>query len=141
MGFYLHDTMFKEIAEAAEKVVGKSVYTQLNADTGEDRYTWIIRTDDSGYAGHVATFTLCPLPGNDRFLTSVWADVNRAYRGKGLGQELHRLRIEIARKGEAAAMLCTVHQSNQAQIHILQKFDWQLTYVPSDYVYFGMKLL
>lgn len=139
MGFYLHDTMFKEIAEAAEKVVGKPV--QLTVDTDEDRYTWIVRTDEQGYAGHVATFTLCPLPGNDLFITSLWVDVNRVYRGKGLGQELHRLRIEIARRGEAAAMLCTVHQDNLRQIHILHKFDWELTYVPAAYVYFGMKLL
>lgn len=139
MGFYLHDTMFDEITEAAEKVVGKPV--QVHLIPGEDRYTWIVRTDEKDYAGHVAAFTLCPLPGNDRFITSAWASVNERYQGKGLGQELHRLRIEIARRGDASAMLCTVHQDNQAQIHILQKFGWQLTYVPSAYVHFGMKLL
>jgi len=56
------------------------------------------------------------------------AYVDNSLRLKGIGQKLHKKRINEARDLNKSLMICTVNEENLVQIHILEKFGWKLVH-------------
>lgn len=72
-------------------------------------------------------FGFCDLnefPGCSQLLVSNHAFVFQVHRGKGHGEENHRLRLRRARDLGYNAICCTVSAGNAVQKHILAKHKW-----------------
>jgi len=54
-------------------------------------------------------------------------------RGKGLGTKAHEYRLGVAKYLGLNYVLCTVRETNTAQIKILKKFGWQPLYKMQTY--------
>lgn len=72
----------------------------------------------------IAQGSLSHLPGDETILVSHNAWVDPAYRRSGVGNFMHRLRLEIARKADARAIICTVANDNDVQQALLRKNGW-----------------
>lgn len=70
-------------------------------------------------------WSMSPLPGNGEVLVSHGAYVAPEARGKGLGQKLHKARLDVAKSAGASYILATVEMDNAPEIHILEKNGWK----------------
>ena len=68
---------------------------------------------------------------NESIAFSFAAKVAAGERGKGIGQEQHKARLDCAKEWGCTYMLCTVAKHNEVQKHILKKNGWKfLTIIP-----------
>lgn len=68
---------------------------------------------------------LNPFPGCNQIVISNHAFIYPDKRGKGLGNENHKLRVERARFMGYNYLLCTVKADNIAELAILKKNDFK----------------
>lgn len=71
-----------------------------------------------------ASFGLSNFPGHSNAIISTHAFVHPQFRGFGIGQMLHKVRLEIAKECPVETMFCTVNKGNDTQLHILKKHGW-----------------
>lgn len=69
----------------------------------------------------IAGFELHPMINCCGICVSTRAFVKEGYRGKGLGEALNSIRIDISRTLGYGLLLCTDVESNEAQRKILKK--------------------
>lgn len=72
-----------------------------------------------------ASFELMPMINCCGICVSTMAQVNKDYRGKGLGTLLNSFRIDLARHLGYSLLLCTDDMANVNQRTILQKNGWK----------------
>lgn len=77
---------------------------------------------------YAAGFVLREFPGNCGILISTAEFVDQDIQGKGIGQYLHQLRIDIARTTGYTILQCTTVDGNGPQEHILRKNGWEVIY-------------
>lgn len=81
---------------------------------------------DFGAAGRteIAQFSFEELPWNGDVLVSGNVEVNKHYRGLGIGRFLNAQRIEAAKAAGASAIICTVQEANTNERKILLSNGW-----------------
>ncbi len=87
--------------------------------------TLCIHFNELGKIHTLAGFRMTEYPGNCGIVISHAAYVAEGYRGRGIGQYLHQLRIEIAQRAGYTLLQCTTQVINDNQNHILRKNGWQ----------------
>lgn len=70
--------------------------------------------------------TISSFPGNSNVCVIYDVFVEYKERGKGLGQQYHQHRLDVALEQGYNYALCTVHPDNEAEKHILLKNGWEL---------------
>lgn len=68
------------------------------------------------------------LPGNGDLCISSNAHVNHEFRHKGIGDLMHKMRLEAAKLNGYKVMICTALMDNEAQTKILRKNGWTAAY-------------
>jgi hypothetical protein len=91
------------------------------------RYT--LRSQDTGLIGRpdvpIGSFTITELPGNGDVFMPIHVHIDKRFRGYGLGKLLNGIRIDVARKVDASAMLCSVRADNEIERKILFAQGWK----------------
>lgn len=89
-------------------------------------YVFVVRLKDRsvGYQGTIAKFRLQQLPGCCGVLVSYHANVKLAWRCKGLGTILNKMRQQIAWNKGYTLLLCTDVMENDPQQKILERNGW-----------------
>lgn len=121
MGIYIVNDMTDEIKALVTELFPDITNPGVEVLFGSSCITWVI----SGNFNQIACFTLSSFDNNSHVIISSSAYVESKYRGVGLGQRLHDLRIKIARASHYSTILCTVNPANAIQIHILEKNGWK----------------
>ena len=69
-------------------------------------------------------YQISSMPGNSKIgITSrVW--LHPRLRGRGIGSQPHQIRLLTAQEKGYQRLLCTVNNSNEAELAILRKFNW-----------------
>ena len=78
------------------------------------------------YATEFGFYEITSFPGCNQLAISTHAFILPQYRGTGKGQEAHQQRLTKLKELHYNYVICTVKESNQTQIHILEKFGWKL---------------
>lgn len=74
-----------------------------------------------------ARFCLTELSGCPSIVISHGAEVREDLRGQGLGDKVHKSRLNIAQNElQKDYIICTVNADNVAQLRILKKNKWKL---------------
>lgn len=68
---------------------------------------------------------LNPFPGNSQIVVSNHAFIYHSKRGKGLGNDNHKLRVERATFLGFDYLICTVKSDNKAELAILKKNNFK----------------
>lgn len=68
---------------------------------------------------HIAKFGMLPMPGCRAICILHHAEIEREFRGKGVGTELLRIRLAVAKELGYKAVICTVRDSNLTEIKLL----------------------
>lgn len=76
------------------------------------------------FGNSAGSYELTSLPGNSQVCVSHNAFIFEEHRGKGVGNEIHRLRLDQMRALGYDAAICTVKDENKVQLHILEKNGW-----------------
>lgn len=76
----------------------------------------------------ICAFRLSEYHGNCGILVSHNMYIYHEHRGKGLGQLLQPFKEKVAKLYNYTMMQATTLKTNDAENHILQKFDWQKLY-------------
>jgi RimJ/RimL family protein N-acetyltransferase len=75
----------------------------------------------------IAGFGIDMFPNNDNIVVFTGALVEAEYRQKGIGDLLHKLRLEACRRVNRVHLcLCTVNILNTPEIRLLEKNGWRL---------------
>lgn len=84
----------------------------------------VVFVDKNPYAP-VAAFTLGLVPYSNT-VVSAGAYVDWHYKNKGIGQELHKLRLDLVKELAPwlPGIMCVTSKENETQEHILTKFNW-----------------
>jgi hypothetical protein len=118
---------FRErIAEAVKKQLGiNNASVELIYMHGESGVTFYIR-EGSRSGPTIAQFSMSHMPGCCGIIVSHATIITRAYVGKKLGTELHKIKLEIAKSLNFSSMLCTdiASESHAMQKKILDNNDW-----------------
>jgi GNAT superfamily N-acetyltransferase len=72
----------------------------------------------------IASFSFTFLPGNCGIVISYHVSTNALYRGKGIGQLLHQIRLDIFKDMGFSRAICTTNGDSLSEEHILKKFGW-----------------
>lgn len=75
-----------------------------------------------------AEWTLAGMPGCCGMVVSTAASVFSDFRKKGLGTFLNLVRVDIAKRMEYGALMCTDIEKNTPQRKILEKNEWKEIY-------------
>ena len=76
--------------------------------------------------GIVGEYELTSFPGSEGDICiSHGALVYEKFQGKGIGQELHKERLQKIKDGGYTLGMCVVNAENAKQIHILVKNRWE----------------
>ncbi|GAI02626.1 unnamed protein product [marine sediment metagenome] len=115
-----------EIAELLSVKVDDVDIVAESTTAGYKGFHWITRLKLFG--SHVAHGYLIPMPGCCGVIVSTEAYVNYDQRGKGIGDVMHRLRIELAADRGYTCMICTDITANEPQAKIIKKNGWKLVH-------------
>lgn len=101
------------------KTVAYEVFIQVNQPTVsveiKQRPFWAERPV-------VARFSMSVFPGD--LLVSHDVEVDERFRGRGIGEVLHKLRLECAKKAGFDSMVAIIYNDNSVEQHILTKNGW-----------------
>jgi predicted GNAT family acetyltransferase len=101
-------------------VTGGTTASLMRADDGAESFS-IQKNDEE-----IGRFRMKELPGCSGAVVFCRAWVPSAFRGRGFGKMMHKVRIEAARRAGYSLAICTVVVTNASQIAILTEFGWRL---------------
>ena len=116
----------EKIIETVKKQLGiNNASVELIYMHGESGVTFYIR-DGSKSGPTIAQFSMSHMPGCCGIIVSHATIITRAYVGKKLGTELHKIKLEIAKVLNFSSVLCTdvASESHTTQKKILDNNDW-----------------
>lgn len=87
-----------------------------------DYYIWA-HSKDSGF-WKIGKFGFLPMPGCRAIVCFYHSEVESAFRGMGIGKELLRIRLEVAKQAGFKAALATVREDNIRECDILRKANF-----------------
>lgn len=102
-----------------EFVIRRKVYT------GD--YKIEIHPKGSSVFEPLAQFGMLPLPGCRAICVLHHSEVHPACRGRGIGKELLRIRMQVAKEVGYTTVVATVQGSNTIERKLLEEADWSLT--------------
>lgn len=73
----------------------------------------------------VGSYCIETMPGSPQVAISCHTFVHSNLRGKGLGKEQHKDRLETIQDLCYDYVLCTVRADNAVELHILEIYQWQ----------------
>ncbi len=95
--------------------------------------------DSIDFSNTFGNFALRCFQGNYEIAESFSVWITNANRGNGLGQQQHLDRLEIARAAGLKALVATVDNENEPQIHILYKNGWTKLHPVSSHTHLWIK--
>jgi ribosomal protein S18 acetylase RimI-like enzyme len=101
-----------------------------------------IHCDEGAGVAHFNYDSLNAAPG---LIHSHSAWIHPDYRGKGIGRLLRELKDDCVKQYNGGIILCTVHQANAKQIHLLETCGWKrmfsyTNYKKCNHIYLYVKL-
>lgn len=116
-----------EFKKPLQKILGEdatpnlSVWENVGKNTIEIQF-WVIQNGLSRMR-----FSLTRMPGCCGILVSHGTSVGYDLRNKGLGSLMQNMKEWIARRRMVGKMIATTLEGNEAQNHLMQKFNWKRT--------------
>lgn len=112
-------SIFTHEYAAEEKAKELSCSVSVNY---EAEYMLIDYKPDKEVVGH----TYLQLHPWNNYLGNLYGSyINVVHRGKGYGNKKHEACLAIAKAAGCETLLCTVNNTNEPQLKILQKFGWR----------------
>lgn len=94
----------------------RELKVEINRDLDKEQF---------GYPKLITRFSISWMPECPKVVIFHSVVVDLYDRNQGLGQNYHRIRIDIAKLFGATTAICTINASNKVEKHILEKFGWQ----------------
>lgn len=131
-------TIWKEMEAKISELIGESVKIispkegQYPPDLPEHSRNTVeictVNSPDHPYLNQVVNFSLKELPGCCGVLISYHVRVAKRFQNKGINSYLQEVRERIARHNNYTTLMCTTTKDNKAEIHILEKYGWNMVH-------------
>lgn len=110
-------------SETVKDIVGHEVHLWVKRKAYTGDYEVKGQTREDGFFT-IAKFGMLPMPGCKGLCIFHHVSVEPKFQGKGLGQELLRIRLDAARTAGYSGALATVQRDNGKELQILAKAGW-----------------